>query len=670
MREITLLVRGKVGLHARPAALFVQVASRFESTIQVRNLTCGGQAVDAKSILMVLTLGVLQNHEIGIQAEGPDAEEAISALQELVNADFGEGKITEKGINVQLRGVPASDGIAAGPAYCYIPPDLTVHDRERETTESELARFEAAKLTAKAELQGVCDRLVKAGHSKEAAVFEAQQTMLTDPALAEAVRREISKGVIVERAMEAAIEKMATLIGNVPDELLAARAADVRDVGRRLLRILLDLPDTGLSNVSTPSIVVTQDLMPSDTASLDPELTLGFCTAAGGLTSHTAILARTFGIPAVVALGDALLANVSMGDELIIDGADGLVIVRPDGETRDGYRRIKQRREERLTNARAGAMLPARTADGRLVEVAANVGDLVSAQDAAAYGAEGIGLLRTEFLYLRNTQPPNEEEQFQAYREILEVMGQRPVIIRTLDIGGDKPPSYMPFPQEMNPALGWRAIRVSLDRVDLFRTQLRAILRAATGHQVRIMFPMVNDVGELRRARQIVAAVESKLKSEGLSVPDDIPVGIMVETPAAAVSADMLCEEADFVSIGTNDLTQYTLAVDRGNAAVSGSYQPLHPAVLRLIKLTIDSAHAKGKWAGMCGELAGMPKAIPILLGFDLDEFSMNPRAIPEAKLLIGRISDQQAREVSAHVIGLRSATEVDTYMSGWLDGL
>ncbi len=373
------------------------------------------------------------------------------------------------------------------------------------------------------------------------------------------------------------------------------------------------MADTALSNLHTPSIIIAHDLTPSDTARLDPDLALGFCTAFGGLTSHSAILARTLGLPAIVGMGIELVETVKTGDPLLMDGSSGTLIFSPGEETITHYQKLKQEKESQLLIIKASAQNEARTADGRRVEVAANIGEEATAREAVEFGAEGVGLLRTEFLYLNETHAPDEEKQYRIYKAIFEIMGQRPVIIRTLDIGGDKPPSYMPFPQEMNPFLGWRAIRMCLEDTPLFQTQLRAILRAAVGHDIRIMFPMIISLDELLCARDIIAQIEVELRQEGVEFAEHVPVGIMVETPAAAVLTDILAEAADFFSLGTNDLTQYTLAVDRGNEKVANLYQPLHPAVLRLIKLTIDSAHRKGKWVGMCGELAGMQKAIPIL---------------------------------------------------------
>ncbi|GJQ34872.1 MAG: phosphoenolpyruvate-protein phosphotransferase [Anaerolineaceae bacterium] len=571
--------------------------------------------------------------------------------------------MTEK----SFKGIPASDGIAIGPVFCYIPAELTVPVRAAGSAEEELARFDAARERARVELQGLYDSIEKRAGKEEASIFVAHQEMLYDPALEGKIREFVEIGQTAEQALVNATDELADLLASTNDELFAARALDVKDVGRRVLRILLGLPDTALGAVSEPSIILAEDLTPSDTASLNPSLTLGFITAQGGLTSHSAILARTLGLPAIVGMGNGLLDHVSNGAFIVMDGRSGEMILEPNQETITRCKQIKSQRESQLQILKSAALKYARTAEGRRVEVAANVGEAGSARDAIEHGAEGIGLLRTEFLYLEDTQPPSEEKQFRIYREIFEVMSGRPVIVRTLDIGGDKPPSYLPFPDELNPFLGWRAIRISLDEPELFKTQIRAILRAATGHRARIMFPMVSDLDELRRARDVVEAVKRDLKSASVEFAADIPVGIMVETPAAAVLVDVLAEASDFFSLGTNDLTQYTLAVDRGNAKVANLFQPLHPAVLRLIRQTIEAGHDKGKWVGMCGELAGMTKAIPILLGFGLDEFSMNPRAIPEAKHLIGKLTDDKAREIADQAMSLGTTAEIEKYMKAVL---
>ena len=569
-----------------------------------------------------------------------------------------------------FKGIPASDGIAIGPAFCYIPAQLTIPVCAAGSVDEEMERFAAARERARAELHGLYEAIERRAGKEEASIFEAHQEMLSDPALEGKILEFVEIGQTAEQALLKATEELASLLAGMDDELFAARALDVKDVGRRVLRILLGLPDTALSAVTEPSIIVAEDLTPSDTASLDPALTLGFITAQGGLTSHSAILARTLGIPAIVGMGEGLLDKVSSGTVLVMDGRSGEMIIEPVPETVTRYERVRAGRNSQLEILKAAARKDALTADGRRVEVAANVGEAASARDAIEYGAEGIGLLRTEFLYLEDTQPPGEEKQYRIYREIFEVMCGRPVIVRTLDIGGDKPPSYLPFPDEMNPFLGWRAIRISLDEPEIFKTQLRAILRAAAGHQARIMFPMISDLDELRRARAIVETVKRDLERASVEFAADVPVGIMVETPAAAVLVDVLAEASDFFSLGTNDLTQYTMAVDRGNARVSGLFQPLHPAVLRLIKQTIEAGHSKGKWVGMCGELAGMTKAIPILLGLGLDEFSMNPRAIPEAKNLIGKLRDERAREIAHQALSYGTAADIEDYMKEILASL
>jgi phosphotransferase system enzyme I (PtsI) len=569
----------------------------------------------------------------------------------------------------RLQGIPASPGIVIGPVFIYYPVDLTIPERSCEGAEAELKRFNDAIEVAEAELHEIRDLVIqKTGNEEEAAIFDAHSLMLADPMLAEAVGTRINEGWIVEKAVAISTEEIAEMLATMEDEYFAARATDVRDVGNRLLRILLGIADTSLASLDHPAIIVAQDLTPSDTARLNPDHVVGICTAVGGLTSHTAILARTLGIPAVVGLGQDLNERVAGCTELILDGIQGIVIVDPQQAIREGYREEIIKRETWLRNIRAGVLDDAYTASGTRIEIGANIGDIDSAQLAVSVGAEGVGLLRTEFLYLGDTQPPGEEKQFQAYREIFETLAPRPIVVRTLDVGGDKPPSYMKFPQELNPFLGWRAIRIGLDDEALLKTQLKAIARAASGYEVLIMFPMISRVEELDRAKELFHQVVAELEQSGVAYSGDIPIGVMIETPAAAMIADYLAERCDFFSIGTNDLTQYALAVDRTNERVADIYQPLHPAVLRLIKNTIDAGHNAGIWVGMCGELAGMLAAIPILVGFGLDEFSMAPNSIPEAKWLIRRLSDERASQIASDVLSLRTASEIENYMQPILE--
>jgi len=564
-----------------------------------------------------------------------------------------------------LKGIAASQGIAVGPVIVYQPPDLTIPERSPEGVEDELTRFRNACEQARQELTGIRALMEKrTGGQEHAAIFDAHLAMLEDPMLAESVQKWVEAGKTVEGAVAEATCELSAMLACLEDEMFAARAMDIQDVGQRVLRILLGIPEGSLTNLSMPSIIAAKDLTPSDTAKMDPTYTLGFCTAAGGLTSHSTILARTLGIPAVVGLGPKMMEVIRPGTRLVLDGTEGVIFINPNEETEKSYLAKEQERRAWLGTMQEMAGKKAVTSNGRKVEVGANIGDAESARDAVRFGAEGVGLLRTEILYLKETRPPGEEKQIDLYRAIFKAMGDRPVIVRTMDIGGDKPPSFLDFPAEMNPFLGWRAIRICLDDLPLFKTQLRAILRAALGYRALIMFPMISAVEEIVSTRHMIQEVCAEMDAEGTAYAKDVPIGIMVEIPAAAMMTDAFAKYVDFFSLGTNDLTQYTLAVDRGNERVASLFQPLHPAVLRLIKVTIDNAHKAGKWVGMCGELAGMQKAIPILLGLGLDEFSMVPRAIPEAKWLIAQLSDDEARQIAEHALGLDTAAEIEAYMN------
>ncbi|MGF1503576.1 MAG: phosphoenolpyruvate--protein phosphotransferase [Anaerolineae bacterium] len=566
------------------------------------------------------------------------------------------------------QGIAAAAGIAIGPAYRFKQPDLTIPEREPEPAEAEFERFTAARDQSKAVLESIRDAVAERVGDDTAAIFDAHAMLAADPSLADRVKAAVEDGQIVERAVLQVADALGDQFREMDDPYFAERGADIEDVGRRILRILLDVPDTSLQAMAQRAIVVADDLAPSDTARLNPELTLGLVTALGGTTSHSAILARTLGMPAVVGVGADVIAEIADGVTLALDGSEGTLVIDPDEDTLAEYEERRADREARLERAREFADKKAQTADGHAVEVGANISDVASAQEAVEYGAEGVGLLRTEFLYLEEHDPPSEENQMAIYRAIFETLDGRPVIVRTLDVGGDKPPSFMDFPQEMNPFLGWRAIRVSLEMPDLFRTQVRAILRAAYGHNVLVMLPFVASVTEVKEARAIFDEVGEQLASEDLDYNDAVSFGTMVETPAAALSADLIAPYVDFFSIGANDLTQYTLAADRGNERVAHLFNALSPAVLRLVRITIEHAHAHDKWVGMCGELAGDPAAIPILLGLGLDEFSMVPRAIPEAKWLLSQLTRERANAIAEHVLSLASAEEVEAYMADVLE--
>jgi phosphotransferase system enzyme I (PtsI) len=561
----------------------------------------------------------------------------------------------------EIQGIGASPGIAIGPAFRFVKVDLDVERRTVDDPEAEWDRFEAALETAKAQLEEVYTKAEAESGADEAAIFEAHAMMLEDPELRDQVRTTIEgEAINAEAALHEAAESYAQMLEGMEDEYLSARAADVRDVAERVVRILLDVPSSPAAELDEPSIILARDLTPSDTVLLDKSLVLGFCTAEGGRTSHTAILARGLGLPAVVGAGSGVL-DVAEGEKVVLDGTAGSVLVGAEEATVETYEKRQERIAAILQEAREKADEPATTADGERVEVVANIGNVDGAEAAAEAGAEGVGLLRTEFLYLERDRLPTEEEQYEAYRAIVDVFGDQPVILRTLDIGGDKELPYLDLPEEMNPFLGVRAIRLCLAQPELFKPQLRAALRAGVGRNLKIMFPMVSRLEEVQAARGLLDTCRSELNKEGQEAAEGIEVGIMVEVPSAVVMADHLAEEVDFFSIGTNDLTQYTMAADRTNADVARLVTGFQPAVLRLVRDTIEAAHAKGKWVGLCGELAGEPLAIPILLGLGLDEFSMNPPAVPIAKQIIRQLTMEEAREVAEAALALETPEAVRT---------
>ncbi len=563
-----------------------------------------------------------------------------------------------------LQGIAASRGIAIGPAFRFERVGLTVTCYDTKDPLAEWARFESALLVARKQLEAVREQAIAAHGADQAAIFEAQAMMLDDPELMGTVRLAIHQdGINAEAALSNAAEAYAGMLASLADEYLAARAADVRDVTGRVLRILLGVDESPASNLKTPSIIVASDLAPSDTVMLDKSLVLGFATAAGGATSHTAILARDLGLPAVVGVGEQL-ASIDAGTLLAVDGDTGAVSIDPDAETVATYHQRQAGADALQAVARSHAHEPAVTLDGRRVEVVANIGNVEGADAALAGGAEGVGLLRTEFLFLERASLPTEEEQYEAYKAIADRFGHLPVVLRTLDVGGDKELPYLALPAEQNPFLGVRAIRLCLPHPELFKPQLRAALRAAVGNNLKIMFPMVATVSEVRQARAVVETCRAELLAAGQQVAGNVDIGIMIEIPAAAVIADQLARVVDFFSIGTNDLSQYTMAADRTNAHVASLASAFQPAVLRLIRDVIQAAHAQGKWVGLCGELAGEPLAIPILLGLGLDEFSMNAPAIPMAKQLLRSLSVKQAREIAEMAVTLEDADAVRNWVA------
>ncbi|HSM58827.1 MAG TPA: phosphoenolpyruvate--protein phosphotransferase [Candidatus Sulfomarinibacteraceae bacterium] len=674
--EARLTIRNRLGLHARPAARFVATANRFEAAITVRK---DQRSANAKSINQVATLGARQGDEIVVSAAGPDAADAVAQLEALVEDKFGEEEqelearqpepesaptapdVTEAGV---LTGIPASPGIAIGPAVHYRQQLPEVHTRQVNDTSAEWQALLAAIKEAQSELQALQERVTSLGDKAEADIFDAHALILDDPDLLDAVRRHIFEEKLnAAAAWQQEIEDVAREYRAIEDDYMRARADDVLDAGRRVLRHLLDV-GPGTFELEEPAIILAADLTPSDTAQFDPELVKGICTELGGATSHSAILARAYGIPAVVGIGQAL-QTLSEGQTLALDGQKGIVWVDPDADTLGDLQERRAEWEEREEKARAESQAPAVTRDGQRIEVAANIGGRRDADVALDYGAEGVGLFRTEFLFLDREEPPSEEEQFEVYSGVAAAMGQRPIIIRTLDVGGDKPLPYLPTGQEENPFLGWRGLRFCLDRPDIFMPQLRAILRAAHEHNVKLMLPMVSTLQEIRAARALLDDAKAQLREEDLPFDAEIAVGIMIEVPAAVSISDQLAQEVDFFSIGTNDLTQYVMAADRGNAQVAELAHALHPAVLRMVQQTVQAAHEAGIWVGMCGELAGNALATPLLIGLGLDELSMSAPSIPTVKKVIRNLEREQAREIAAAALKKESAADVEVYLQG-----
>ena len=675
MREIRRIVSNRLGLHARPAAQFVTTAARFQSQILVRNLTRNTELVRGDSINQVTTLGVRQGHELLITATGSDADEALAALQGLFANNFGEDNVAlnsppalhhevRPAIHGELLGIAASAGVAIAPVVHYQPTHISITEYHVDEPDAEWQRVQAAIQTARQEIQAVFSQATLQIGDAEAAIFDAQLLFLEDPVLLEAAKERIFEHHInAEAAWQAVVDEVATSYRTLEDSYLQERVDDVVDVGQRVLRLLAGNAPANL-HLEEPAILVATDLTPSDTARLDPRKVLGICTTSGSATSHSAIIARTLGIPAVLGV-DAQVLHLADGTLMALDGESGKAWVEPESHILDLLAAKQEAWQTAQQEARATAHQPAITRDGRQVSVFANIGSINDVQVAVASGAEGVGLLRTEFLYLDRTSAPTEEEQLEVYQAIAQVLDNRPLIIRTLDVGGDKPLPYLRvgFP-EANPFLGWRGIRFCLDHLDLFKTQLRAILRASVGHQIKIMLPMIASVTEVRAAKVILGEVQAELNQAGISFDAAMKVGIMVEVPAAVAIADHLAAEVDFFSIGTNDLSQYVMASDRTNPRVANLVDALHPAVLRMVQQTIQAAHAAGISVGLCGELAADTLATPILLGLGLDELSVNPQSIPGVKQAIARFSIVESEAIVASALQQDSAMHVRELMS------
>ncbi len=561
-----------------------------------------------------------------------------------------------------IKGVAASPGIEIGKAYVlkeypvFIEQDKIAVDK----LEDEIEKLSKAIVKSQAQLEKIRDKAEKEMGADKAEIFNAHLMMLEDEVFLNEIREKIkAESIRAEYALTLVVKAYTEMFQNIEDEYLRERAADVKDIGDRLIKNLLNIPMQSLADLSEEIIVIAKDLTPSDTAQMNKEFVQAFATEMGGRTSHTAIMARSLEIPAVVGTVD-LLAKARIGDTVIVDGNKGLVYLNPDQETLQRYVKLREEYQLYVQDLKELKDLPAETKDkARKVELVANIGTPKDCAGALANGAEGIGLYRTEFLYMDRTALPSEDEQFAAYKAVAEEMAAQPVIIRTLDVGGDKKLPYLDMPEELNPFLGWRAIRMCLDREEILRTQLRAIMRASAYGKLRIMYPMISNATEIRKANTILQQVKDDLDKEGIPYDRELEVGIMVEIPAAAVIADLLVKDVDFFSIGTNDLIQYTIAVDRMNEHISYLYEPLHPAVLRLIKNVIDASHHAGKWTGMCGEMAGDVTATPILLGLGLDEFSMSAVSLSRVKKVIRSMTYQEAQEIAQKALEAENAEEI-----------
>ena len=564
---------------------------------------------------------------------------------------------------MRIQGISGSRGVAVGNVYRYIQEEIVIPDYTvaEDQVEAEIGKFAAAMASTLKQLDTIRQKALKEMGPEEAAIFEAHMQIAQDPSLSDGIKSLVeSSHTNVVAATAQTIETFANIFLGMEDPYMRERGADIKDIGDRLMRNMLGMNPRGLSHISGEVILVAQDLAPSDTASLDKNVVKGIVTAAGGPTSHAAIMARTLEIPAVMGVGD--IESFVDGDKAVVLGTDGIVEMNPSDVDWDEYTNQAAAFQEELKRLRESANLEATTTDGHHVELFGNIGKAKDAKNALTMGAQGIGLYRTEFLYMENDELPAEDVQFEEYKKVAQDMKGKPVIIRTMDIGGDKELKCLDLPSEMNPFLGYRAIRISLNRPDIFKVQLRALLRASAFGDIHIMYPMIASVEEVKQANAMLDECKEELTAEGKEFNKDIKVGIMIEVPAAAVISPILAKYVDFFSIGTNDLCQYTLAVDRMNEAIGSLYQPLHPGVLRLIKHVIDASHEQGKFTGMCGELASDPVATMILLGLGLDEFSMTASSIPLIKNILRSVSKAECEEVANKALTMDTAEEITGY--------
>ena len=561
-----------------------------------------------------------------------------------------------------VTGIAASPGIVFGKALVLKEEPIVLNTQKisADQIDAEVAKFYAGREKTAAQLNSIHEKALRTLGAEKAAIFEGHLMILEDEELEEEILAYLKENLVTaDVATNKIIDQQVAVLSEIDDEYLKERAGDIRDIGNRLLRNILGMHIVDLGDIQEESILVAYDLTPSETAQLNLDKVLGFITDIGGRTSHTSIMARSLELPAIVGTND-ITAHVKTGDLVILDAISNQIHINP-SETEIAAFKAQQ---EKLAAEKAELAklkeLPAETLDGHRIEVAGNIGTIRDVDGVLRNGGESIGLYRTEFLFMDRASLPGEEEQFEAYKEIVEAMEGKQVVLRTMDIGGDKELPYLDLPKEMNPFLGWRAVRIGLTRREILDTQLRAVLRASAFGKLAVMFPMIISVEEIRELKSIVAELKAQLRAEGHAFDENLQLGVMVETPSAAVNARHLAKEVDFFSIGTNDLTQYTLAVDRGNVIIAHLYNPLTPSVLNLIKQVIDASHAEGKWTGMCGELAGDVRATALLLGMGLDEFSMSAISVPHVKKLARSISYADAKALADEALAQPTAADIE----------
>ena len=568
-----------------------------------------------------------------------------------------------------ISGIPASPGIVFGKAL-VLKEEKIVLDMQKikdSQVDEEIARFYAGREAAVEQLNSIKERAYQSLGEEKAAIFEGHLMILEDEELEEEIIDYLrSNHVNAAVAANVVIDQQVAILSEIDDEYLKERAGDIRDIGNRLIKNILGMHIVDLGEINEEAILVAYDLTPSETAQLNLDKVLGFVTDIGGRTSHTSIMARSLELPAIVGTNN-VTELVNTGDFLILDALNNVVYVNPSQEDIQRLKALQTKLADEKAELAKLKDLPALTLDGHRVDVVANIGTIRDIEGAERNGAEGVGLYRTEFLFMDRDQLPTEEEQFIAYKDVVEAMNGNLVILRTMDIGGDKELPYLNLPKEMNPFLGWRAIRIALDRREILNAQLRAVLRASAYGKLAVMFPMIISVEEIRELKSVIEELKVELRNEGKAFDENIQIGVMVETPSAAVNAKFLAKEVDFFSIGTNDLTQYTLAVDRGNELISHLYNPMSPSVLSLIKQVIDASHAEGKWTGMCGELAGDERATVLLLGMGLDEFSMSAISVPRIKKLIRNVNYQDAKLLAEKALQQPTAAEIERLVIDFL---